>query len=118
MAQLGQYKTPRELKDEDLWFKYFKKKQVAIAFIVLAVDGNIVSFSHKIHLTVVGVTLAMLFTILAGIIALGSMPKNKHLYGGGLELDKIFIRLIKRKALKSSKIVYTNIGSEDDGGLL
>jgi len=117
MAQLGQYKIPRELKDEDLWLKIFKKKQLVIAIFIFALDWNIVTLSNKLHLTVVGVTLAVLITLIAGIIIFGVMPKKKHLYGGGLEMEKIAIRLFIRKVLKSSRRIYTPI-REEDGGFL
>ena len=47
MSQIGRYKTPDELRDEDKWFKFFTLPQLAAACGVLAADGGMVVLSAR-----------------------------------------------------------------------
>ncbi len=111
MSQLGQYKTPGELKDEDKWFKFFTKKQLVIAIVVLIIDWNIAVIFNKIHLIVIGITLDVFITIVMAIITLLPMPANKHIFGGGLPLYRIAYRILIRKLF--NKHIYTTMYEEE-----
>ena len=108
MAQLGKYKVPRELQDEDKWFKFFTIPQLATALVVLLIDWRIVSFLARFHMEIVGIALAILLTILCGTVILFKMPNNKHLYGGGVPLQTLAFRIIRRKLFSKEKTVYTS----------
>lgn len=106
MAQLGNYRIPREVEDEDKWFRYFTKKQLAVLVIVLLIDWKVCSFFYKLHCIVIGITLAILFLIIALAAVMIKMPRIKYLYGG-IGLDILLIRIIIRKASSKHKKVYS-----------
>lgn len=111
MSQLGQYKTPGELKDEDKWFKFFTKKQLVIAIVVLIIDWNIAVIFNKIHLIVIGITLDILITIIMAIITLFPMPQSKYIFGGGMPLYRLVLRIILRKTF--NRKIYTTMSDEE-----
>ena len=115
MAQLGKYKVPRELQDEDKWFKFFTKKQLATAIVIIFIDWQIVTFFYNIHMVIVGITLALFFTIVCGAVVSLKMPNNRHLHGGGVGLDALAIRIMKRKLIKKNKIIYTSCLRNEEG---
>lgn len=114
MSQLGQYKTPSELKDEDKWFKYFTKKQMAVAIAVLVFDWNTARIFNKLNLIVVGMTIDIFVTIVMAVITLLPMPQNKYLFGGGLPLYRLAYRVFLRKTL--NREIYTTLAEEIEVG--
>lgn len=103
---IGKYKIPRELQDEDKWFKFFTKRQLAILIVALFIDFWVVALFYKLHIVVVGVVLAILIFVFALAIIYFKMPRSRHTHGGGLGLDTIAMRILKRKRSKN-KIVFT-----------
>lgn len=105
--QLGKYKVPGELKDEDKWFRFFTKNQLVAALVVLIVDWRLIVFTSKLHIVIIGFIIAILLTIVSALVILCKMPSNKHLYGGGFGLHILLLRVLNRKLRKKNKVVYT-----------
>lgn len=118
MAQIGRYKIPRPFKDEDRWFKFFTKDQLLWIGLALIISFRLVTwvmYSSKVVLfiTLVG---CVVFVIATAVIAMCSMPTDKYLWGGGIPLKKLVVRLI-RKRLKANRQLYVkNYNAEGKGG--
>ncbi len=107
MAELGSYDIPKELKDEDKWFRYFTKRQLAYVGAGILIDALMLSALSKIGLFEVGLALAELVLIVAFIIAFGKIPEDRYLMGGGYNASTIILRLISKK-LPKNKVIYVN----------
>jgi len=103
---IGKYKVPRELQDEDKWLKFFTKRQLAILIVALLIDLGLITIFQKLHIVVVGVVLALIILISAAAVVYLKMPRSRHTHGGGLGLDTIVLRILKRKRSKN-KVVFT-----------
>ena len=107
MGELGKYRVPRELKDEDKWFKFFTKKQLLVAAVVLFIDAWIVVISNRLKMIVVGIVIALFIAIMTAIILVGKMPAKRYIHGGGLGFDALIMRVLKRKCLKKNRCIFT-----------
>lgn len=105
MAQLGRYRTPDELQDQDKWFRFFTKPQLAVTIATLAADWNIVWLFYRLHLVVVGIVIAIFLFIVIEIATFIKMPSNKYLYGGGINLGVLGIRIIVKNLPWNKKIL-------------
>jgi len=114
MSQIGRYKTPDELRDEDKWFKFFTLPQLAAACGVLAADGGMVVLSARCKAAPAGACAAVLFTAAAALLIFVKMPKRRYLLGGGLPLYEIARRLVAKKA-KSRRVIYVRAGLSPEG---
>lgn len=107
MSELGKYRVPRELKDEDKWFKFFTKKQLLIAAVVLFIDVWVIVFTNKLHMIVLGIVIALSIAIVTAIILVGKMPTKRYIHGGGLGFDVLLMRIIRRKCIKKNRCIFT-----------
>jgi len=113
MSQIGRYRIPDELKDEDLWFRFFTKRQLAIFIAVLLADWGILKVSRLMHLTVVGILVSIGLLVTTGILVFIKMPTNRYLHGGGIGLDRLLARILIKKCIPGSKVIYTQMESEE-----
>lgn len=101
----GDHRVPAPLQDEDKWFKLTKRQWVimlpAIALIVLMIKETI-----AIRILPIGVALSVLILILALCLAFFELPPEKYLFGSGVKMEKLFIRIV-RKRLPKNKVIYT-----------
>ena len=104
MARMGRYKIPRPFKDEDIWFRYFTKKQLFYLAIFGGIGLLILSISVAMNMSLVGGFFCVCFVGLGVIIPRFNVPDDKYLWGGGLPLDKIFFRVIVKTI--SKKVIY------------
>lgn len=103
---IGKYKVPRELQDEDRWFKIFTKRQLAMLIVGALIDSLVIVLFAKLHLVVVGIVLAILIILFDLAIIYLKMPRSRHTHGGGLGFDTLVLRILKRKRTKS-KVIFT-----------
>ena len=114
MARPGKYRIPKEFKDEDIWFKWFTKKQLFYFTIAaLLACGSIILFT-KIHLTLIGTTLAILFLIIGFAVPRFDMPADKYLLGGGIPLEVIITRILVKFFLEKKKLYITDFNIEEE----
>lgn len=106
MSQIGKYRIPDELKDEDLWFRFFTKRQLAILIAVLLADWNIFRICRMLHLAVVGVLVSVGLLVITGILVFFRMPAGRYLHGGGIGLDRLLVRILKKR-IPGNKVIYT-----------
>ncbi len=113
MSQIGQYRVPDELKDEDLWFRFFTKRQLAIFIAVFLIDWGILKITGLMHLNVVGVLVSIGLLVITGILVFFKMPANRYLLGGGIGLDKLLARILIKKCISGNKVIYTQMEKEE-----
>ena len=111
--EIGRYKIPREIQDEDKWFRFFTKKQLAVIAITLFVCGNLVILTQKLHVVVVGITLSILFLLVTAAILFLKMPRTKYIFGGGLGLDILLFRITVRKVVRGNKVIFSRTQIEE-----
>lgn len=112
MADIGRYKVPSELKDEDKWFRFFTKKHLAAIAVVAFIDFQVVTLAYRLHMMIVGIILALAIAIIAAVIIPFSIPAHMHLHGGGQAISTIVWRIMRRKLISKNKIIYTYTGDE------
>lgn len=103
MAQLGKYRIPAEYKDEDKWWKFTKRQIVYIA-IALAIDWLMYKIFQPMGLTVVWLVIDAIVSVLFLLIAMVQIPTSQYLYGGGMMLEAVVLRVIMRKF---HRVLYT-----------
>lgn len=113
MSQIGRYRVPDELKDEDLWFRFFTKRQLAIFIAVLLADWGILNITRLMHLTVVGILISIGLLVITGILVFIKMPANRYLHGGGIGLDRLIARILVKKCIPGNKVIYTQMELEE-----
>lgn len=113
MSNIGRYKVPSELKDEDKWFRFFTKKHLAAIAVVAFIDFQIVALSFKLHIVIVGIILALFIAIVAAIIIPFNVPAHMHLHGGGQAISTIALRIMRRKLIPRNKVIYTYTGDKE-----
>ena len=116
MKQLGRYKTPNEFKDEDIWFKWFTKKQCLYIAVSLVISIFSFVILEKVKLTLIGAIAAIIILFAGFIIPRADMPDDQFLMGGGLPLEQIVIRILVKK-FKKKKIYVSDFAKDRKGEL-
>lgn len=103
MAKLGVYKKPPQLQDED---KYgpFTKTQIVYIVVTLLLCAGIFLFSKMFYLEIVGMAIDMLLIEIAFLMNC-KMPSEKYLFGGGIKIETLLLRIVKKK-LKKYKVIF------------
>ena len=102
MARTGRYNIPREFKDEDVWFRWFTKKQLLYLVIFGGVGLLVLYLTSLINMVVVGGVIFIGLFVLGIVLPRFNMPNDKYLWGGGMPLETIFIRTVKKAFSKKS----------------
>lgn len=114
MKNFGRYKTPNELKDEDIWFRWFTKKQCLYMAVSAILSVGIFVIMEKMRLTLIGAMATVVLLFAGFMIPRTDMPDDKYLMGGGLPLEEIAIRVIA-KAFQKKKIYVSDFAKTPDG---
>ncbi len=112
MAELGSYQIPKEMRDEDKWFRYFTKKQLIFVGGALFAAVAICTFFKSIGLFKVGLSISeviLLITLAASFI---KIPTDRYLIGGGYHIMQIVSRMVIKR-LPQNKILYVKNYEED-----
>lgn len=110
MATTGVFRVPREIRDEDKWFRYFTKKQAAIIMLSLLIDYKMITAATARGLTLPAIIAAIIFTLIVAGAVMVQLPVDvMFLTGGGITLSewlfRVFLRLRRRA-------IYTKIRRE------
>ena len=105
MSTLGSYKTPAPFKDEDKWLKFFTKRMLAYLSCGAFIAFQCFMFFHGLGLSVIGLILAILSIMFAGVLLL-TMPADKYLFGGGKKIDVLLYRIIRKRFFKKHRVIY------------
>ena len=108
MRKVGRYRTPKEIKDEDIWFKWFTKKQFVYMGISCAVAVFIFMLLQKLRLTLFGAMIAVILVFAGFTIPRFDMPADKYLIGGGMPLEQIIKRILIKNFLQKKNIYVTD----------
>lgn len=96
------HEIPQEFTDEDKWFVFFTKKNLAFALpgvIITFINFKVFGFFGK---SLVGVVIGLIITAILVAISKVPMPESEYLKGGGLTFDQLLVRRYIRK--KNKKI--------------
>lgn len=104
-AYYGEHKVPEPFQDEDKWF-WLTKRQLLILIPVIVLCIGIIVVTFKWHILPIGIILSVILLILAIGVMVAKMPPEKYLFGSGLRMETLALRLL-RKQLPSNKKVYT-----------
>lgn len=104
MARPGRYKTMREMKDEDKWFKFFTKEQILYLAVFGSLGIGVVILFKAIGLTLIGMVFAVVLVALGLILPRFDMPTDKYILGGGFPLKVIALRILLKQLPKNKKI--------------
>lgn len=111
---LGRYRIPKEIKDEDKWFKFFTKTQLLYVGIGGLLSGFFISLANTLHILPVGIVIAEFIMVVAIVIAFVKIPKDRYLIGGGLPIRVILLRLIEKNIPANKKIYLKGINKRKD----
>lgn len=103
----GVHEVPRPLRDEDKWFK-LTKRQWAIVLPAVILSVLIIKLFHAVHLLPVGVALTVIILCVAIILAWFELPPEKYLFGTGVKIEKLVLRLLRKRLPKNKKIYTKN----------
>lgn len=101
------HEVPRPLNDEDKWFK-LTKRQWLIMFPAILLSFFVIRFTYRIGFLPIGIALSVIFVICAFCLAFVELPPEKYLFGTGFKLEKLAIRIIRKKMPKNKKIYVKN----------
>lgn len=105
------HKVPRQLQDEDRWFKIFTFKQ-AIAAAVCAVIGLPIGIMlAKIHFMVM-LVIMVLYIMICGFLIFFRIPSGQYMLGGGQYGVSLILRILYRSLNKKVYVKHKN-GGED-----
>lgn len=104
--EYGEHEVPRPLQDEDRWLK-LTKRQWIIALPAIVLIFFIVKISIKWNLLAIGIVLSVIILMLAIVLAFFELPAEKYLFGTGVKMERLAMRLAKKKFSKKSKKIYT-----------
>ncbi len=109
MNQLGHYRVPKKLQDEDHYFKFFTKIELFFMILVIAPTIVILKFtisSGSSFMAFLGFFMA--FFLVGGMLVLLKLklPDRFYLIGTNMPLYIIVIRVIRKKLIR--KTLYIN----------
>ena len=96
-----------ELKDEDKWLKFFTVKQLIYYGVAIAIGVGLTVLLHRLfHAEVIGFMVIIINVCLAFLLQ-KNIPNDgdKYIIGGGMPLQTILIRLLKKR-LKRNRVIY------------
>lgn len=97
---------PNQFEDEDLWFKFFKKKQLVVIAMVLFICLALIRWFSSANLMLVGVVIAIIIMIVTLVLVMIPIPDNLYLYGIGKPLYVAVLLFLLNK-INPKKHVYT-----------
>ena len=103
-----EHTVPAPLRDEDKWWKLTKRQWIIILPSVLLALG-ICALMKALHMLPIGIAIAVLIVMGAGVVARMELPEEKYLYGSGVKLETLIIRIVWRKTPGNKKIYTKNL---------
>lgn len=101
---LGVYKVPKDLmSNENKWLKYFTTRQCMIIAFTLFIDYFLYKITAFFSLSAVGIVLGFILLAIVFFMLLVKVSDKQYLFGAGLYLETVLIRIILRK---SKKVIY------------
>lgn len=108
LMRSGEHEWPEEFKDEDKWL-FLTKRQWVIMGIGLLIGGGLVALTVSLGLSFflpITLTIAFVILILAAVVAGATIPDRFYLFGSGLRIEQVALRLFLKKR-KKNKVIYT-----------
>lgn len=89
--------VPHQMKDEDLWFRFFTKSQLVILVPIIVILFLITRFFLSKGLLLIGIVIDVIVGLIAGIVVMVEVPEEQYLYGTGNPLYKPLLATFMRK---------------------
>ena len=96
MASADTHNVPEKMQDEEKWF-YLSKRELLIVIPALLLCYLVGVTTFKLGILPVGIILITMIAVFAGFIILAKIPPEKYLYGCGLKVEVIVLRMILKK---------------------
>ena len=97
---------PNQFEDEDLWFKFFKKKQLVILIPALFINLFLVKQFYAAGHMGIGVLLAVFIMLIVFALTMIPVTEAMYIYGVGRPLFLILVFIIFHK-INPRKKIYT-----------
>lgn len=110
---LGRYRIPKEMQDEDKWFKFFTKTQLLYVGVGALVSALLIFLTVKLHILPVGLILAEFIMVIAIVVAFVKIPKSRYLIGGGLPIRVLLVRLIEKNLPQNKKLYIKGLNKHE-----
>ena len=98
--------VPQPLQDEDKWFG-LTKRQLLIVLLGILLTASVILFFALLSVYLIGVVFGVLILGISIFIAAYEVEPEKYIYGCGLHLEIILLRLLKKRLFKRNRRVYT-----------
>ena len=115
----GTFKTFGQIKDEDKYFRFFTKRNIAWTFVGGLLGFGIYSVINAIGFPMVAAVTGIVICVFFGAMSFVQVPVERYLSGGGLFLTTVVFRWLQRR-VGSSKVIYNKyyeVDEEKKGGI-
>lgn len=103
--QAGTYEIPRRFSGEDRYLKVFTKKGVIYFFAGLIIWFLLFKLFLFFGTGKVGFFIGFFVCGIAILLGTIRIPTEWYLYGGGMDIDILILRIVKRKIF--GKVIYS-----------
>ena len=100
------HRVPRQLQDEDRWFKFFTLKQAIAAAFMAVIGVPIGIVLSKIHLLLMLIVMVF-YIFLCGFLIFFRVPGSQYMLGGGQHGASLMLRCFLRRFTK--KVYVKNL---------
>lgn len=97
------YNIPSEFTDEDKYFKFFTKKDLAVIIITGAFTFLLFKIAGHFGRPLVGLIIGIIIMILSIGCSMIKKPSSEYLTGGG---QVIMILILRRLIRRKKKVIY------------
>ena len=111
MAQFS-HKVPRELRNEDRWFKIFSPKQAIAAAICAAVAIPVGIFIHRLFGNIPTIIVLEFYIIFCAVGMFTVIPNSQYMLGGGQSAAMVVVRCVVRRLTKKVYVKHMDEGRD------
>jgi len=109
----GTFKTFGQIKDEDKYFRFFTKRNIAWTFVGGLIGFGAFSLLNAIGFSMAGAVTGITICVFFAGMSFVQVPVERYLSGGGLFLTTVVFRWLQRK-VGSGKVIYNKFYDTDD----
>lgn len=109
----SEHKVPTPFSDEDKWFK-LTKRQIVILLIAVVISIGICTLAKGFGVLPLGIMISTAVVVVAGFICFMELPDDKYMFGTGVKLEILALRVIVKKF---NRVIYSkNYDNEERTG--
>ena len=88
---------PSEFTDEDRWFKFFTKKQLAVVLLNIVWTIALGKLFKLFGIMPVGIAIGVIQTLVVTALAMFRLPESNYLRGGGQIIGVVLLKRMYRR---------------------